>query len=404
VNFIAFRHRDFRLFLGGQLVSQIGTWMQSVGQAWLVLELTRSPFSLGLVSALQFIPVLFLSPVGGAMSDRFAKRRVLLLTQSTMMLQAFVLASLVWSGNVRYWHVAVLATIYGLGRAVDIPARQSFITDLVGKPDVPNAVALNSIIFNTARIVGPAVAGLLIARFGVAMAFLLNGISFVAVLAALLAMRTDGRPDPAGRVGLRAGLIGALTYAAATPTVAITLGLLVVMSLLVLNFNVFVPLIAYQVLQEGAHGFGLLMSSLGAGAVAGAVGLTLFRRDRPSLSTLTWTAAILCAGMLVLATVGHFAAAAAVLAVLGCCQILFTTGCNTTLQLATPDALRGRVMGLYALAFAGMTPFGALLIGFVAEHLGVRVACLLSGACGLAAMAALLLSNRLVAESPMKTS
>ena len=404
MNFSALRHRDFRLFLGGQLISMIGTWMQSVGQAWLVLELTRSAWSLGLVSALQFIPVLFLSPVGGAMSDRFAKRRVLLVTQSTMMLQAFVLFALVRSGQVRFWHVAVLATIYGLGRAVDIPARQAFVTDLVGKPDLPNAVALNSIIFNSARIVGPAVAGLLIARFGVAMAFLLNGISFLAVLGALLAMRTDGRPDPAGRVGLRAGLIGALTYAAATPTVAITLGLLVVMSLLVLNFNVFVPLIAYQVLHEGAHGFGLLMSSLGAGAVAGAVGLTLFRRDRPSLATLTWTAAILCVGMLGLAMVGHFAAAAAVLAVLGCCQILFTTGCNTTLQLATPDALRGRVMGLYALAFAGMTPFGALLIGFVAEHMGVRVACGLSGGCGLAAMAALLLSKRLVAESPIRTT
>jgi MFS family permease len=404
MNLSAFRHRDFRLFLGGQLVSMIGTWMQSVGQAWLVLELTRSPLSLGLVSALQFLPVLFLSPVGGALSDRFAKRRVLLVTQSVMMLQAFVLAVLVGSGHVRYWHVTVLATIYGLGRAVDIPARQSFVTDLVGKPDVPNAVALNSIVFNTARIVGPAVAGLLIARFGVAMAFFLNGISFLAVLGALLAMRTDGRPDPAGRVGLRAGLIGALTYAAATPTVAITLGLLIVMSLFVLNFNVFVPLVAYQVLQEGAHGFGLLMSALGAGAVAGALGLTLFRRDRPSLATLTWTAAILCAGMLGLAMVGHFATAAVVLAVLGCCQILFTTGCNTTLQLATPDALRGRVMGLYALAFAGMSPFGALLIGFVAEHLGVRVACALSGACGLVAIAALLLSNRLVAESPIKAS
>src|SRR4029453_15216024 len=145
MNFRAFRHRDFRLFLGGQLVSMIGTWMQSVGQAWLVLELTRSPLSLGLVSALQFLPVLFLSPVGGALSDRFAKRRVLLVTQSVMMLQAFVLAVLVGRGHVRYWHVAVLATIYGLGRAVDIPARQSFVTDLVGKPDLPNAVALNSI-------------------------------------------------------------------------------------------------------------------------------------------------------------------------------------------------------------------------------------------------------------------
>jgi len=390
-SFNALRHRDFRLFWGGQMVSLIGTWMQSVGQAWLVLELTQSPLQLGLVSALQFIPVLLLSPVGGVVTDRVRKRRIILLTQATMMVQAFVLAALVGSGHVRYWHVAVLATLYGLGRAIDIPARQAFITDLVGKGDVPNAVALNSVVFNGARIVGPAVAGLLIARFGVALAFFLNGVSFLAVLAALLAIRTDGRPDPAGRVGLRAGLLGTLSYAVGTPGITFTLGLMVVVSLLVLNFNVIVPLIAYQVLHEGAHGFGLLMSAVGAGAVVGAIGLTVLRRDRPSASALAWTAAVLSGGVAALSTAAHFGAAALVLAVLGCCQIVFTTGCNTTLQLSTPDALRGRVMGLYALAFAGMTPFGSVLIGTIAEHAGVRVACAISGVAGLLAIAALVL-------------
>jgi MFS family permease len=384
----ALGHRDFRLFWVGQLVSQIGTWMQSVAQAWLVLELTRSPFHLGLVQSLQFTPILLLSPVGGAMSDRFQKRRILLLSQTAMMLQALVLTVLVWSGHVRYWHVAALALIYGIGRAVDIPARQAYVTDLVGRADLPNAVALNSVVFNGARIVGPAVAGLLIARYGVALAFLLNGVSFVAVLLALAAIRTEGRPHPAGRLGLREGLLGAITYAGRTPPIAFTLALLVIVSLLVLNFNVVVPLVARDVLHQGAHGFGLLMSSLGAGAVAGAVGVTLFRRGGPPLSFLAGSAAALCAGLVALALVGHFAAAAAVLAVLGCCQILFTTGCNTTLQLSTPDALRGRVMGLYALAFAGMTPFGSLLIGTVAEHLGVRVACAVGGGLGLAALAA----------------
>jgi MFS family permease len=385
----ALRHRDFRLFWSGQLVSLIGTWMQSVGQAWLVLELTQSPFQLGLVTALQFIPVLLLSPVGGAVTDRLRKRHIILVTQATMMVQAFVLAALVGSGHVRYWHVAVLAAIYGLGRALDIPARQAYVTDLVGRADLPNAVALNSVVFNGARIVGPAVAGLLIARFGVAPAFFLNGVSFLAVLAALLAIRTDGHPDPAGRLGLRAGLLGALTFATGTPTIAFTLGLMIVASLLVLNFNVIVPLIAYQVLQAGAHGFGVLMAAVGAGAMIGAVGLTLFRRDRPSRTALTVTAGLLCAGVSVLALVGHFGAAAAVLAVLGCCQIVFTTGCNTTLQLSTPDRLRGRVMGLYALAFAGMTPFGSLLIGTIAEHWGVRVACAATGGAGLVAIGAL---------------
>jgi MFS family permease len=390
----ALRHRDFRLFWTGQLVSLIGTWMQSVGQAWLVLELTQSPFQLGLVNALQFLPVLLLSPVGGAVTDRLRKRHIILTTQATMMVQAFVLAALVGSGHVRYWHVAVLAAVYGLGRALDIPARQAFVTDLVGRADLPNAVALNSVVFNGARIVGPAVAGLLIARFGVAPAFYLNGVSFLAVLSALLAIRTDGRPDPAGQLGLRAGLQGALTYVTTTPTIAFTLGLMVVMSLLALNFNVIVPLLAYEVLHEGAHGFGLLMASLGAGAVAGALGLTVVRRTRPSLAALTTTAIVLCAGVLALASIGRFGAAAALLALLGCCQIVFTTGCNTTLQLSTPDALRGRVMGLYALAFAGMNPFGSLLIGSLAEPFGVRVACAVSGGAGLVAIATLALVAR----------
>jgi len=385
----ALRHRDFRLFWIGQLISQIGTWMQSVAQAWLVLELTRSPLQLGIVSALQFTPVLLLSPVGGVLSDRFAKRKVLLISQTAMQLQAFVLAALVWSGHVQYWHVAVLAAIYGLSRAIDIPARQSYVTDLVGRSDLANAVALNSVIMNGARIVGPAVAGLLIAAFGVALAFFLNGVSFVAVLLALLAIRTEGRPDVA-RMGIREGVLGALSYAAATPPVAFTLGLMVVVSLMVLNFNVIVPLVARNVLNQGANGFGLLMSSLGAGAVAGAFGVALFRRGEPPLGFLVGSGATLCAGLIALALVGQFALAAAVLALLGCCQILFTTGCNTMLQLTAPNELRGRVMGLYTVTFAGMTPFGSLLIGFVAEHQGIRTALAAGGAIGLIGVAVLL--------------
>jgi MFS family permease len=387
----AFRHRDFRLFWGGQLVSLIGTWMQSVGQSWLVLELTGSPFQLGLVNALQFTPILLLSPVGGALSDRLGKRRILLVTQAAMMAQALVLALLVWSGHIRYWHVASLAAIYGLGRAIDIPTRQAFLTDLVGKPDLPNAVALNSVVVNGARIVGPGVAGLLIARFDVAAAFFLNGASFLAVLAALAAIHAEGHPHPAGRLGIRQGLMGALTYAAGAPPVAFTLALLAVLSLLVINFNVVVPLIARDVLNEGAEGFGLLMSALGVGAVTGGLGVALLRRGRPPLSLLAGSAAVLCVGVMALAMVGQFAVAVAVLAGLGGFQIFFTTGCNTTLQLTTPDALRGRVMGLYALTWAGMTPFGSLLVGTIAEHLGVRAACALGGVTGLLAVGALVL-------------
>jgi MFS family permease len=396
----AFRHRDFRLFWGGQLVSLIGTWMQSVGQSWLVLELTGSPLSLGVVNALQFAPVLLLSPVGGALSDRLGKRDILLVTQAVMMVQALVLAILVRHGHVRYWHVALLAAIYGLGRAIDIPARQAFISDLVGRPDLPNAVALNSVVFNGARIVGPSVAGLLIARFDVAVAFYLNALSFVAVLVALLGMRARGLPDPAGQLGLRQGVLGALTYATTTPSVGFILALLVVVSLLGLNFNVVVPLIARDVLHEGAQGFGYLMSALGGGAVVGAAGLALLRTDRPPLAFLAGSAAILCAGVACLGLVAHFPVAMIVLAVLGVLQIYFTTSCNTTLQLITPQALRGRVMGLYAMAFAGVTPFGSLLVGTLAEHLGVRAACAIGGSAGALTVGALVFFTRRRLPSP----
>ena len=403
----AFRHRDFRLFWGGQLVSLIGTWMQSVGQSWLVLELTKSPFQLGLVNALQFAPILLLSPIGGALSDRLGKRDILLVTQAVMMVQALVLAVLVRHGHVQFWHVALLAALYGLGRAVDIPARQAFISDLVGRADLPNAVALNSVVFNGARIVGPSVAGLLIARFDVAVAFYLNALSFVAVLVALLAMRTQGAPDPAGQLGLRQGVLGALTYVGSTPSVGFILSLLVVVSLLGLNFNVVVPLIARDVLNEGAQGFGYLMSALGVGAVAGAGGLALMRRDRPPLAYLAGSAAILCAGVATLGLVAHFPLAMIVLAVLGVLQIYFTTSCNTTLQLLTPQALRGRVMGLYAMAFAGVTPFGSLLVGTLAEHLGVRAACAIGGIAGVLAVGALVFVARrrdALAAPPQSTS
>ena len=190
----ALNHRDFRLFWTGQLVSLIGTWMQSVGQSWLVLELTNSPFKLGLIGTLQFGPMLLFSFPAGAIADRLPKRRLILATQTALMLQAFLLAALSWTGHVQYWHVAILASLYGLASTLDMPTRQSFIVEMVGKDDLMNAIALNSAVFNGARIVGPAAAGILVARYGVPMAFLLNGASFLAVLLALLAMHAEGLP------------------------------------------------------------------------------------------------------------------------------------------------------------------------------------------------------------------
>ena len=379
----ALGHRDFRLFWCGQLVSLIGTWMQSVGQSWLVLELTNSPFRLGLIGALQFGPILLFSFVSGAISDRVRKRRLLLGTQAALMLQALTLAALVWSGHVQFWHVALLAALYGLANTLDMPSRQSYIAHLVPRGDLMNAIALNSAVFNGARVVGPAAAGLLVARYGTAAAFLLNGLSFLAVLAALAAIRTEGAPRPGRGLGMRAEIAEGVRYAAGTPRVALVMGLLMVVSLFVANMSVLVPLIARDVLHEGAHGFGLLMASLGVGAVVGALAVAALSVGRPPLGLLVGPALAAAALLLVLSTARHFGVAAAVLAALGVAQIVFMTSCNTTVQIAVPDELRGRVMGLYALVFAGMTPIGALLMGTVAEHWGVSRACAVGGGVGL---------------------
>jgi predicted MFS family arabinose efflux permease len=390
----ALGHRDFRLFWCGQLVSLIGTWMQSVGQAWLVLELTNSPFRLGVIGALQFGPILLFSFLSGAISDRVRKRRLLLGTQAALMLQAFTLAALVGSGHVQFWHVAVLAALYGLATTLDMPSRQSYIAHLVPRRDLMNAIALNSAVFNGARVVGPAVAGLLVARYGTAAAFLMNGASFIAVLAALAAIRTEGAPSPRRGVGLRAEIAEGVRYAAGTPRVALVMSLLVVVSLFVVNMNVLVPLIARDVLHEGAHGFGLLMAALGVGAVAGALAVAALSVGRPPLGMVVGPALAAAALLLLLSTARHFGPTAAVLVALGFAQIVFMTSCNTTVQIAVPDELRGRVMGLYALVFAGMTPIGALIMGTVAEHWGVSRACAVGGAAGLLLILALTVAWR----------
>ncbi|MCX5797561.1 MAG: MFS transporter [Elusimicrobia bacterium] len=380
----ALNHRDFRLFLGGQLVSLVGTWMQSVAQAWFVLELTGSAFKLGVISALQFGPMLFFSIPAGALADRVPKRRMIMATQTALMLQAFALAALCWSGRASYWHVAVLAALYGVANTVDMPVRQAFVVEMAGKEDLPNAIALNSAVFNSARMIGPAAAGLLIARFGVAWAFALNGLSFLAVLLALAAVSAQGLPHPGARGHLAEDVAEGLRYARDTPVVRLVLSVLFFISLLVINNNVMVPLLARQVLHEGAQGLGLLMSALGTGAVLGA--LAMAWGGRPRLRVLLGAGVAASALTLALAEAGRFWPAMAGLALLGASQIVFMASCNTTVQAEVPDRLRGRVMSLYALVFVGVAPLGSLLMGALAQAFGAPAAYAVGGAGGLLAV------------------
>jgi MFS family permease len=391
----ALNHADFRLFFIGQLISLVGSWMQTVGQSWLILTLTNSPFLLSLISTLQFLPMLLLSLVAGAVTDRFPKRKLIIGTQMALMLQALILSALVWSGHVRYWHVAVLALSLGLVNTLDMPARQSFFVEMVGKGDLMNAIALNGAMFNGARIVGPAVAGLLIARYGVGLGFFLNGISFLAVIAALFLIKAEGLPKPRTSKNMGQEIREGLQYVARTPLTFLILSLVGTVSLFVINFTVLIPLLAKQVLHQEAQGFGLLMSAMGLGALGGALTLALTGKGRPSLRSIFIPGAVLSLAALIVAFQRQVPFAAVMLAVVGFAQILFSAGGNTLLQVTTPDELRGRVMSLYLLVFAGSTPIGAFFIGIISERWGAPAGWWSAGGLGLVSVVVIALWWRL---------
>jgi MFS family permease len=381
----ALNHRDYRLFWLGQSVSVIGSWMQSIGLSWLVLELTGSPIRLGLVSALQFGPLLLLSVVAGVVVDRSSTRRLVLGTQLALMLPAFALAGLVWTGWIRYWHVATLAGVIGVVNALDMPSRQSFTVEMVGREDLLNALALNSAAFNAARVTGPALGGYLIGHYGTAVAFLLNGLSYLTVILALVSIRAGSHAGPRKGTTVREEVLDGLRYATRTPLVAAILSIVGAVSMFALNHGVLVPLFAREVLGEQVRGFGFLMASLGAGAVAGAVVGAISRR-RPPMAAVIGPAMGVAGGVLALAFVRQFALAAVILFLIGAMQIVFLNGSNTIVQVTVPDELRGRVMGVYMMVFAGVTPVGAFLIGSVAEAAGVPAACATGGGFALIAV------------------
>jgi len=380
----ALRHRDFRVFFAGQAVALVGSWMQQVAQAWLVLSLTNSPLRLGLVGSLNFLPILLFALVGGAVADRLPKRRLLVLTQSLLFCQTATLALLIVTGRVRYWHICVLALVWGIANTIDLPVRQAFVVELAGRADVTSAVALNSAAFNVARIVGPAAAGLLIARAGVAPAYFINAGAFVVVIVALLTVRARGTPLPRGGTTIGEEIREGVSYVLQTPRILILLAVLAVISITVFNFSVYVPLFARQVLGLGPEGFGLLMAAVGVGAVGGA--LTLGALQAPSISLLFTTGFLSCTGLVVMSTIGRFGAAAGVLFVLGWISVMVVAGCQAALQLAAPDRLRGRIMSLHTFIYGGVFPFGAFTVGSISEHWGVSWAFRVAGLFGLTAL------------------
>lgn len=395
--FPALRHRNFRLFFFGQGTSLVGTWMQNVAQGWLVLQLTNSAYWVGLVSALGSLPVLLVSLPAGVFADRSHKRRVVIATQCLSMVQALAIAVLIWVHRIELWHVAAAAVFLGLVNAFDIPTRQSFIIELVGKDDLGNAIALNSSAFNAARIVGPAVGGVLIGTVGIALCYFLNGISYVAVVAGLLAMRMPPwqRPRLEGddltrfREGARY-ILGDRRIRALVANTAL-------LSIFGFPYTVLMPVFARDALHVGARGLGFLMASMGVGAVFAALGVAVFGSRVPKGRVVQWGGAAFGLAVAAFAFSPHFALAATILLVSGGAMIANNAVTNTLLQTLSPDHLRGRVMGAYAFVFTGMAPLGSYQAGLVAEHFGIRAEIAIGG---LVCLVGSLLLWRLVPEVP----
>lgn len=397
--FSSLQVRNYRLFFGAQIVSVTGTWMQSVAQMWLVLHLTGSGLALGITAALQFTPILLFGTWGGLVADRVDKRRLLMLTQAAAGTVALTLAALTLSGHIQLWMVYSLAFALGCVNLLDNPSRQSFVTEMVGPDRLANAVSLNSSVFTAARVIGPAVAGILVAFVGTGWCFLYNGLSYFPVVFALSRMRPDElfRAKPVARA--RGQIKEGLRYAWERPTLRIPLLLMLVVGSLGFNFSVLLPLMARFSFHSGASTFGVMMSMMGAGAFAGA--LASARRERPTHRLVGLAALAFGFLLLAVAAMPLLSLELAALVPLGFAMITFQTSANSLLQLSSEPSFRGRVMSLYVILFVGTTPIGGPLVGWVAEHFGARSGFLLGGvATVLAALWALWALRPVYARAP----
>ncbi|MBN1565332.1 MAG: MFS transporter [Anaerolineae bacterium] len=375
--FRALYNRNYRLFWTAQLVSLSGSWMQTTAQAWLVLKLTGSPLSLGTVMTLQFLPITLLTLYGGVLADRLPKRAALVFTQGAAMIQAFIFGGLVAADVIQLWHIYILAAIQGLINAIDNPTRQAFVVELVGREDVLNAVALNSTAFNTARIIGPSLAGVIIDQIDIAPTLILNAVSFIPVLIALLRMdasqfhRITAAPHGTAMQRLKEGL----SYAWHTPAILSILLVVLFIGTFGYNFSLVLPLLAEFVLHTSAAGFGSLGSFLGVGSLIGAI--TMAYSGQAAMRRLLTGAGAFSILLGTLALSRVFMLSGGLLILLGFAGITFATSSNTLLQLTAPDALRGRIMSVYILMFVGSTPLGSLVIGALSDHIGVQATLLI---------------------------
>lgn len=378
--FRALRHRNYRLFFCGQIISLIGTWMQSIAQSWLVYRLTGSSLLLGLVGFSGQIPVLLFAPLGGLFADRYSRQRTLIATQTASMLLAFILSALTLLKHIQVWEVMLLAALLGVVNAFDIPARQAFIVDMVNSEDLINAIALNSAMFNGARILGPAIAGITVAAIGEGWCFFSNGVSYIAVIVGLLLMTVT--PRPRARLvasGLESVLEG-FRFAAHTGPLRALLLLLGLVSLTGMPYAVLMPIFADRILHGGARGLGLLMGSTGVGALAATLVMAARREVRGLGRWIIYASTGFGASLILFSFSRSLPLSIALLLPAGFCMLIQMSSSNTLIQTMVPDDLRGRVMSVYSMVFVGMAPFGALLAGAVAHRIGAPLTVAIGGA------------------------
>lgn len=368
--FRALQHRNFQLFIAGQLISLIGTWMQTTAQLWLVYKLTGSAALLGVFGFASQVPMLFLSSLGGYVGDRYNRHRGVIATQTVSMILAFALAGLTLAHVIREWEVIVIAFLLGIVNAFDVPIRQAFFVQMVGKEDLPNAIALNSSIFNGARVVGPAIAGFAIALLGEGWCFFLNGLSFVAVIVALLLMRIERAEIKPSDTSPLKSFIQGFHFAMSDMPVRSALLLLSVLSLFGLQYSVFMPIYAHDILKGGARVLGLLMSSAGVGAVLGALHFAARTHYKGLARWIAATSTTCAVGLIIFSQARMFWLCVVVLFVVGFAATSQMAATNTLIQNRVPDELRSRVMAVYATMFMGVQPIGALLAGGVAKRIG----------------------------------
>jgi MFS family permease len=389
--FPAFRFRNYRLFFFGQCISLIGTWMQNIGQNWLILDLTKDKaqqaINLATITGLQFLPITIFSLFAGTLVDKLPKRKVLIFTQVSLMILAFLLATITFLKIVAFWQVAVLAMLLGTINALDIPTRQSFVIELVDREALPNAIALNSSIFNLARIIGPGFAGLLIGFFGIAVCFYINSFSFIAVILGLTLMTSSTFKSIAKDSKIIKGSLSeikeGLRYISKNRNIWIPIGLIAVINIFIINYTIFIPYMAKVKYNQGALGYGFMMTMMGIGSFLASVVLAIWINKNSQVKPLILGAMGVSILFVSLNFVNSYYIACILIMIAGFFSVNFTTNVNTTIQLNSDDHMRGRVMSVFSFVFGGLTPLGSLYAGKAIELIGIDMTLVVSGSLGI---------------------